>query len=172
MQTIPQHRHDPASSANDILQVVDSEEGSILVFLDLSAAFDTIDYQKLLDLLHYSLGLRGQSLMWFKSYLQDWTQTVQIGCSASELVTLKHGVPQVSILGPILFTMYTTPLSNIIRNHSLDLHLYADDTQLYILFKPGDSISRQTGTSQVEVCVKDIKTWMTNNLLKLNDDKT
>ena len=68
--------------------------------------------------------------------------------------------------------MYTTPLGNIIRNHNLDFHLYADDTQLYISFKPCDSISRQTTIPQVEACIKDIKTWMTNNLLKLNDDKT
>ena len=73
---------------------------------------------------------------------------------------------------PILFTMYTTPLGNIIHNHNLDFHLYADNTQLFISFKPCDSISRQTAISQVEACIKDIKTWMTNNLLKLNDDKT
>ena len=113
-------------------------------------------------------GIRG----WFKSYLQDRTQTVQIGSSTSEPVTLKYGAPQGSVLGPILLTTYTTPLDNIIRNHSLDFHLYADDTQLYISFKPCDSISRQTAISQVEACTKGIKTWMTNNLLKLDDDKT
>ena len=68
--------------------------------------------------------------------------------------------------------MYTNLLGNIIRNHSLDFHLYADDTQLYISLKPCDSISKQTAVSQVEACIKDIKSWMTNNLLKLNDDKT
>ena len=112
------------------------------------------------------------ALRWFKSYFQDRTQTVQIGSSTSEPVTLKYGVPQGSVLGPILFTMYTTPLGNIIRNHNLDFHLYADDTQLYISCKPCDSISRQTAISQFEACISDIKTWMTNNLLKLNDDKT
>ena len=63
--------------------------------------------------------------MWLKSYLQDRTQTVQIGSSTSEPMTLKYGHPQGSISGPILFTMYTTPLGNIMRNHSLDFHLYA-----------------------------------------------
>ena len=145
---------------NDILQAVDSEGGAILVPLNLSAAFDTIDHQKLLDLLDYSFGIRGDPLKWFKSYLQDRTQTVQIGSSTSEPVTLKYGVPQGSVLGPILFTMYTTPLGNVIRNHNLDFHFYADDTQLYISFNP------------CEACIKDIKTWITNNLLKLNDGKT
>ena len=68
--------------------------------------------------------------------------------------------------------MYTTPLGNIIRNLSLDFHVYADDTQLYVSFKLRHSISRQTAISQVEACIKDIITWMTNNLSKLNYDKT
>ena len=66
------------------------------------------------------------ALRWFKSYLQDRTQTLQIGSSTSEPVTLKYGVPQGSVLGPSLLTMYTTPFGN-----SLDFHLYADDTQFY-----------------------------------------
>ena len=117
---------------SDILQTVASEGGAILVPLDLSAAFETIDHQKLLDLLDYSFGIRGDPTRWFKSYLQDRTRTVQIASSTSEPVTLKYGVQQGSLLGPILLTMYTTPLGNIIRNHSLDFQLYADDTQLYI----------------------------------------
>ena len=150
---------------NDILQAVDSEGGAISVLLDLSAAFDAIGHQKLLDLLDHSFGIRWDALEWVKSYHLDRNQTVQIESGTSEPVTLKYGVPQGSVLGPILFTMYTTPLGIIIRNHSLDFHLYANDTQLNISFKPGGSVSRQT-------CIKDIKTWMTNNLLKLNDDKT
>ena len=106
------------------------------------------------------------------AYLKDRTQTVQIGSCTSTPVTLKYGVPQGSVLGPILFTMYTTPLGNIIRKHGLNFHLYADDTQLYISFQPGVSVSKKTAISCLEACIKDIKIWMTNNLLKLNDDKT
>ena len=157
---------------NDLLQAVDNEGGAILVLLDLSAAFDTIDHQKLLNLLNQSFGIRGVALKWFESYLKDRTQTVQIGSCTSTPVTLKYGVPQGSVLGPILFTMYTTPLGNIIRKHGLNFHLYADDTQLYISFQPGVSVSKETAISCLEACIKDIKIWMTNNLLKLNDDKT
>ena len=92
---------------NDIIHAVDSEVGAILTLLDLSAAFDTIDHQKLLDLLNHSFGISGDTLRWFKSYLQEIIQMVQIGSSTSGPVTLKYGVPQGSVLGPILFTMYT-----------------------------------------------------------------
>ena len=155
-----------------IIRYIDNEGGAILVLLDLSAAFDTIDHQKLLNLLNQSFGIRGVALKWFESYLKDRTQTVQIGSCTSTPVTLKYGVPQGSVLGPILFTMYTTPLGNIIRKHGLNFHLYADDTQLYISFQPGVSVSKETAISCLEACIKDIKIWMTNNLLKLNDDKT
>ena len=157
---------------NDLPQAVDNEGGAILVLLDLSAAFDTVDHQKLLNLLNQSFGIRGVALKWFESYLKDRTQTVQIGSCTSTPVTLKYGVPQGSVLGPILFTTYTTPLGNIIRKHGLNFHLYADDTQLYISFQPGVSVSKETAISCLEACIKDIDIWMTNNLLKLNDDKT
>ena len=157
---------------NDLFQAVDNEGGAILVLLNLSAAFDTIDHQKLLNLLNQSFGIRGVALRWFESYLKDRTQTVQIGSCTSTPVTLKYGVPQGSVLGPILFTMYTTPLGNIIRKHGLNFHLYADDTQLYISFQPGVSVSKETAISCLEACIKDIKIWTTNNPLKLNDDKT
>ena len=146
---------------NDLLQAVDNEGGAIIVLLDLSAAFDTIDHQKLLNLLNQSFGLRGVALKWFESYLKDRTQTVQIGSCTSTPITLRYGVPEDSVLGPILFTMYTTPLGNIIRKHGLNFHLYADDTQLFISFQPGVSVSKETAISCLEACIKDIKIWMT-----------
>ena len=81
-------------------------------------------------------------------------------------------MPQGSVLGPILFILYTTPLGNIIRRHNLDFHFYADDTQLYLAFKPKSAESRASTVQRIEVCIEEIRLWMRDNLLKLNDDKT
>ena len=157
---------------NDILQAVDSNGGAILVLLDLSAAFDTIDHGKLLNILERTFGVTGSALEWFKSYLSGRTQEVIIDGECSDVFTLLFGVPQGSVLGPILFTIYTVPLGEIIRKHGLHFHLYADDTQLYIAFKPIDNCSKEEAIRRIQNCVADIKSWMTENLLKLNDDKT
>ena len=90
----------------------------------------------------------------------------------SEATVLNFGVPQGSVLGPILFTVYTTPLGSIVRKYGLSYHMYADDTQLYISFRPSDVTSTNSVIKSIESCYLEIKDWMKNNLLKLNDDKT
>ena len=95
---------------------------------------------------------------------------VKVGQYFSQPVKLKHGVPLGSVLGPILFTMYTTPLKDIIQKHGVSYHTYADDTQLYLTFRPGVDINNVC--SQFEECICDIKRWMLCNKLKLNDEKT
>ena len=157
---------------NDLLRAVDTHGGAILVLLDLSATFDTINHQRLPHTLESSFGIKGKVLDWFQSYLTGRTQTVQIKKSTSEPHELKYGVPQGSVLGPILFTIYTTPLGQLIRRHGLTFHLYADDTQLYLAFKPSEPSSIVNNISRLEKCVDDIRAWMKLNLLKLNDDKT
>ena len=156
---------------NDLLMSLDTMGGAVLVLLDLSAAFDTIDHSILINRL-YDLGVRGSALDWFKSYLGDRKQTILIDGSRSTETNLNFGVPQGSVLGPILFTIYTRPLGNIAKKFGLQYHLYADDTQLYVSFKPSDTQSVQSTIAKIEQCYIEIKQWMDNNMLKLNGDKT
>ena len=137
--------------------------------LDLSAAFDTIDHDILIDRLHYTFGFSGVVLAWFKSYLSDRTQCVVVGDHTSNCLPLSFGVPQGSVLGPILYTLYTTPLALIIKKHKLNYHMYADDTQLYLSIEPSHISDLVTS---VENCISDIKIWMLENKLQLNSDKT
>ena len=154
---------------NDILQAVDSRGGAILVLLDLRAAFDTIDHEKLIRTLYTYCGIEGDPLKWFLSYLKGRVQSVQIGSTFSREQNLLFGVPQGSVLGPVLFT---TPLGRTIQRYWLTYHLYADDTQLYMAFKPSDVTSKCDAISRIEACVADIRIRMTDNFFKLNDDKT
>ena len=143
-----------------------------MVLLDLSAAFDTIDHKILLSTLENEMGVTGNALSWFESYLTDRYQSVTIqGCS-SDKQKLQYGVPQGSVLGPLLFIAYTRPLGNIIRKQGLQYHLYADDTQLYLAFQPTKPGSAQATLRKIQICVKMIKKWMATHFLKLNDDKT
>ena len=85
---------------------------------------------------------------------------------------LRYGVPQRSCLGPLLFTIYASKLFEILKRHLLDVHVYADDKQLYLLFKPGSNVSELEAVTALQNCIIDIKTWMTTDKLKLNDGKT
>ena len=83
-----------------------------------------------------------------------------------------YGVPQGSVQGPVLFTIYTTSLGRIIQRYRLTYHLYVDDIQPYMTCKPSDVTSKCDAISRIEVCVADIRIWINGNFLKLNDDKT
>ena len=154
------HKHHSTESAllnihNDILLNMAKGSVTALTLLDLSAAFDTIDHT-ILD--------------WFKSYLSGRTHSVKVGSTLSNPAALQHGVPKGSVLGPILFSLYTYPISSIIQSHSsINYHFYADDTQLYISLSPANF---SHSVQKLKNCLNDIQNFMFTNKLKLNPDKT
>ena len=119
-----------------------------------------------------NLGIRGTVLKWFSSYLLHRQQLVKLNGVKSKPADLHYGVPQGSVLGPFLFCVYMLPLTSIIRKHGLELHIYADDTQLYCFFNVKSSEQAISSVQKIEKCVQDIQTWMTRVRLKLNDEKT
>ena len=156
---------------NDLLCMSDTKSKVILLLLDLSAAFDTVCHEILLTKLHNKFGLKGTVLQWLKSYLNDRSFTVNIEKSKSGKCMLTIGVPQGSILGPILFILYTKELETIAKKHGFMIHLYADDTQIYIKFSP---LFENFHDIEVKIvlCFQEISEWMVHNKLKLNSDKT
>ena len=157
---------------NDILRSIDQHGIVILILLDLSAAFDTIDHDILFARMENALGITGPALDWFRSYLSGRTQRVQIDKFFSEYLEILWSVPQGSVLGPLLFLIYLLPLGILIRKHGQKLHAYADDTQLYLTIKPVSQLAVDIGIGKLECCLSDIYTWMSQNKLKLNADKT
>ena len=154
---------------NDILQAVDQGYEVILVLLDFTAAFDIIDHSILLTRLERRFGISGNARKWLASYLEDRTQFVTVNNLNSTTSTVKCGVPQGSVLGPLLFSLYVAPMEDLFRAHGIGVMVYADDTQLYLVVKPDD---RTSSINKLEKCVQDIKTWTINNKLILNNGKT
>ena len=153
---------------DDVLRSLDARKHVALVLLDLSAAFDTIDHCILLDELH-RIGVRGDALRWMSSYLTDRTQCVSVDGHLSCEIRLQHGVPQGSVLAPLLFSVYCAGLSEVFLTHDIRYHVYADDTQLYVDFPRGDSAS---AADRIRRCVIDVKAWLASRCLLLNETKT
>ena len=123
---------------NDILTAIDNHQVTIMLLLDLSAAFDTVNHSILINRLENCVGVTGKALRWFKSNLLGRSQSIVIDDATSESLGTKIGVPQSSVLGPLLFLIYTLPLADDVKKHGLSYHFNAD-------------------------CIKDIKHWMMQN---------
>ena len=150
---------------NDILRAIDQRQE----VLDLSAAFDTIDHDILIRRLRKQFGFSGSALRWFRSYLFDRSQKVVIGSTESKPQNVTSGVPQGSVLGPLLFILYFAPLQDVIKSHGLDCMMYADDSQLYITMNPS---CRQRALYNLEQCISDINSFCITNKLTCNPSKT
>ena len=157
---------------NDVLSAIDDHKGVLLVLLDLSCAFDTISHTTLLHRLKCRFGLDQRVLQWFDSYLSGRSQRVLHNEQLSKSSVVPHGVPQGSVLGPILFSLYTSPMCQLIEQRGVSLHLYADDTQLYLTFAPRSTVSAASAMEILTQTVDDLRSWMTSNYLKMNGEKT
>ena len=154
---------------NDLFCFIDEGNVSLLTMLDLSAAFDTIDHDILFHRLSSHFGINDKVLSWIKSYLHERKQKVKLNNFYSDDLDLLYSVPQGSVLGPLLFTMYVFPIKDVIYKDIFTYHLYADDTQLYSKFHPSDT---DNVISSISKCTLDVNNWMSSNKLKMNTDKT
>ena len=141
---------------------MDAGKVTALTLLDLSATFDTIDHTFLLSILDDWFGVTGKALNWSKSYLTGRCQRIKIGDCLSYKAVFKFGVPQGSVLGPLLFTLYTTPLSSMMFEHTIPHHLNADDSHLYVLFASWDSAAALNG---LHSCLASVQSSMSTNQL-------
>ena len=154
----------------DDLQVFQHQKNNvILILLDQSAAFDTVDHTRLLEKLENNFGIKGNALKLLKSYLDSRTFSVKIKKHISPPSTLKHGVPQGSLLGPLFYTLYLHGIEQIALKYGFHILIYADDLQIY---KPFTKESFTQMEEEVGKFLSEIKTWMSTNFLMLNKEKT
>ena len=153
-----------AHFSDSILQNLDQGKMTGAVFLDLSKAFDTVDHVILLDK-HVSLGLDNQSLGWFKSYLKNRQMSTSVGSTLSELRHVPVGVPQGSILGPLLFIIYVNSLPTQLKH--CNVAIYADDTVIYY-----SGFSATEITEALNADLRQLASWFSSNRLTLNAAKS
>ena len=153
----------------DILLALDSGNLAMLSLLDLSVAFDTVDHDTLLRRLQTSYGFDGIVIKWFISYLSGRVQDVRTPTTTSSQSPVVHGVPQGSVLGPILFLLYVADLLKLIKWHQLVPNAYADDIQIYGFCRPS---SVNCLADRVSACIDEVSSWMRSNWLQINPSKT
>ena len=152
---------------DDLLKMIGPGQCILMMFLDFSAAFDTVSHDILLWKLEHKFHISGNVLKWFNSYLTNRKFKVKIGDKFSKCTKIDYGVPQGSVLGPVLFSLYTQELHEITEAHGISIHMFADDIQLYLQCDRND-----LKIDQMKDCLADIVKWASRNCLKLNDQKS
>ena len=150
-------------------KAIDGKKLTVLISLDISAAFDTINHSKLLSRFRNEFGVTDIALNWLKSYIEDRHQFVKLGRHSSATVCCTSGVPQGSVLGPLIFAAYVSPIGEVISSHGVDHHQYADDTQLFLAMCTS---TIRSNLSTLEICSQAVKHWFADNDLLLNADKS
>src|SRR6218665_3387879 len=151
---------------DDLNSNMDNKSCSLLLSLDISAAFDMLDIDTLLSRLHFDFCITGIASAWLRSYLTDRLCYVAVGNSRSDTWICHEGVPQGSVLGPLLFSSYVSPIARIFDRFDISYHQYADDTQLYTAVRSSED------TSRLLMCVEEVTRWFLINGLLLNASKT
>ena len=154
---------------DDIQEQLFAKKYVVLLLLDSSSAFDTVDHHILIQKLRNEFYLGDQAIKLIQSYLNNRTSSVVIGEAHSKPIIVEHGVPQGSLLGPTFYNMYTKNIEQIAIKYNISINLYADDAQLYTSFS-FDSLDR-TQNNLIN-CLSEIKTWMDSIFQKLNTSKT
>ena len=153
---------------------IEEQKVTLLVLLDLSAAFDTVNLNILSNIFQNHFNISGNVLNWFQSYLQDRDQRIILNNTISKSQDLKYGVPQGSCAGPVIFLGYLSSLYDVIEKHlpSVQVGGYADDHQLYLSYRPGDDTSDAAAVDRICACISHVRSWMLKHKLKINDTKT
>ena len=154
---------------HDITSAPDKGSTVALVMLDQSATFDVIAHDILLQRLEFAFGISGRALKWFGSYLQDRSQCVCVGKDVSKTLPVVCRVPQGSVLGPLLYTMYTKSIGKICCRHNVLYYCYVDDIQLYCTAESSKDLAAKL--SSTNECIGELKSWMGYNMLKRNSEK-
>lgn len=156
---------------NDLLLAADRRWGCVMLQLDLSAAFDTVDHHTILRRLYTDFGVAGLALEWFKSYLTGRSQSATVQGASSSRAWLQHVVPQGSVVGPVLYIIYVNRLREVVAAHGVKIMQYSDDTSIRLEFPP-------TVTGLIEAldilsaCAGDLFDWFSFNWLRPNPSKS
>ena len=156
---------------NDLLWSMEFGRVSVMVALDLSAAFDTVEHETLSAVLKQNFGINDVPLNWIRSYLKDRKMAVKVNKVTSSVRTFNYSVPQGSCLGPLLFNLYASTITNCVHQDQ-QIGGYADDHFVKGTFDPKDLNAEEHCVNQLEDTLSNIQVWMSANTLKMNAKKT